>query len=247
MKLIEIPENCPACESKLVKVNDQLFCRSLSCPEQSLKKIEHFAKTLKIKGLGPATITSLGLESITDIYSLNISYMKEALGEKVSTKLMAEINNSLHSDFKTVLAAMSIPLIGGTASEKIAKYANSFEELNQSVCSEAGLGEKASYNLMSWIEREYKELDGLLPFVFSKTDKPEHEVLGTVCITGKLRSFKTKKEAAEALEAKGYQYVENLTKTVTFLVDEGSISSTKRTKADSYGIAIIADLETFLL
>lgn len=249
MKLIEIPNNCPACDSTLVKVNDQLFCRSLSCPAQSLKKIEHFAKTLKIKGLGQATILALSLESITDIYSLNIDYMKEALGEKIATKVKAEIDNSVHSDFKTVLSAMCIPLIGGTASSKISEYANGFEELNKEVCIQAKLGEKATANLLDWLEREYVELNGLLPFKFSEVSKPVSTInpeLGSVCITGKLKSFKTKKEAAEALQAKGYQYSENLTKTVAFLVDEGSISSTKRTKADSYGIAIITDLVTFL-
>jgi len=64
------PTNCPACSSILVWINDQLFCKQSDCSAQSTKKIEHFAKTLKIKGLGPATIEKLGLSDYHDIFSL---------------------------------------------------------------------------------------------------------------------------------------------------------------------------------
>ena len=56
MKKIEIPVNCPVCDSKLELVQDQLFCRNSSCDAQVQGKLEHFAKTMKIKGLGPRTI-----------------------------------------------------------------------------------------------------------------------------------------------------------------------------------------------
>ena len=46
------PTSCPTCASVLELVNDQLFCRNKLCPAQSAKRVEHFAKTLKIKGLG---------------------------------------------------------------------------------------------------------------------------------------------------------------------------------------------------
>ena len=64
------PTNCPACNSELEFVNDQLFCLEYSCSAKSAKRLEHFAKTLKIKGLGPSTIDRLGLFDYDDIYSL---------------------------------------------------------------------------------------------------------------------------------------------------------------------------------
>ena len=62
MQEIIIPTHCPACNSVLDIVNDQLFCRNPDCPAKSSKRIEHFAKTLKIKGLGKATIEKLDLQ-----------------------------------------------------------------------------------------------------------------------------------------------------------------------------------------
>ena len=65
------PTNCPACNSKLEFVNDQLFCLNDSCSAKSAKRIEHFAKTLKIKGLRPATIARLDVFDLHDLYSLS--------------------------------------------------------------------------------------------------------------------------------------------------------------------------------
>jgi len=68
----------------------------------------------------------------------------------------------------------------------------------------------------------------------------------TVCITGKLSSYKNKAEAYQALEAAGYKAVESVTKTTDYLVDEEDKASTKRKKAESLGIPIITNLNTFL-
>jgi NAD-dependent DNA ligase len=70
--------------------------------------------------------------------------------------------------------------------------------------------------------------------------------LKTVCITGKLVSYKTKAEAHRALELAGFKPVESVTKTTDFLVDEEDKGSTKRKKAESLGITIITNLNIFL-
>ncbi len=242
---IEIPDFCPCCEYPLELVNDQLFCRNSSCSAQLNKKLEHFCKTLGIKGFGPKTVEKLALTDITEIYYLEMSDVEEALGShKLATKLFEEIEKSKTSDLSTVLASFSIPLIGSTASEKIALVVAHIDELTQEKCKEAGLGEKATANLMNWFETEYQELKQFLPFSFRaekvQTNKP------TVCITGKLKSFKTKQEASNALEIAGYKVVESVTKTLNYLVDESGDGSSKRKKADNYNITIIEDLTNFL-
>jgi len=64
MQEILPPEVCPACDTLLVWENDQLFCTNTRCSGKTSKKIKHFAKTLKIKGLGPRTIEKLEITSI---------------------------------------------------------------------------------------------------------------------------------------------------------------------------------------
>ena len=96
MLQIQAPTNCPSCNSVLEWVNHILYCRNTLCGDQSSKKIEHFAKTLKIKGLGPAAITSLALESINDIYAISEYEIVNLLGsQKLGEKLFTEIENSI--------------------------------------------------------------------------------------------------------------------------------------------------------
>jgi NAD-dependent DNA ligase len=69
---------------------------------------------------------------------------------------------------------------------------------------------------------------------------------GVVCITGKLKSFKTKAEAGSALIGLGYIVKSSLTKDVTILVNESGIESAKTKQARDSGIEIITDLKSYL-
>ena len=78
-KQISPPTHCPTCSIELVWRNDQMFCENTACEGKTSKKVEHFAKTLRIKGLGPATVEKLQITSIFDIYELTLEIMIEAL------------------------------------------------------------------------------------------------------------------------------------------------------------------------
>jgi DNA ligase (NAD+) len=245
---IKIPTNCPCCDYILELVNDQLFCRNQACSAQLGKKLEHFCKTLGIKGMGAKTLEKLQLTDITEIYYLELDEIIESLGsEKIAVKLLDEINRSRNSDLATILPAFSIPLVGNTAAQKIAKVVNSVEDINTELCRKAGLGEKVTNNLISWLETDFVEMKEFLPFSFKASNKPVANVSAkSVCITGKLTSFKTKAEAAKALEQAGFKVTESVTKQTNYLVDEDNKGSTKRTKADELGITIIENLSQFL-
>lgn len=245
---IQIPTHCPCCNSKLEFVNDQLFCRNTACEAQLSKKLEQFAKVLGIKGLGPKSLEKLDLTDLTELFYLEVDEVARALGsEKVSEKLLAEVDKARNADLQTVLAAFSIPLIGETASKKICSVVNNVDEITEEKCKEAGLGEKATANLMNWLETEFLEMREYLPFSFKVTESRNRENAGeTVCITGKLTSFKTKSEAHKALELAGYKPVDAVTKSLKYLVDEANDNSSKRQKAEQYGITIIHNLIEFL-
>jgi NAD-dependent DNA ligase len=245
---IEIPKNCPCCNYTLELVNDQLFCRNGACSAQLNKKVEHFCKALGLKGFGTKTVEKLNLGDITEIFALDVELLTNQLGsEKVATKLYDEIERAKTADLATVLSSFSIPLIGQTASKKIATVVKSVDEINTETCRLAGLGEKATANLMSFIEIDLPEIRQFLPFSFTSEQETATTVSGeTVCITGKLKTFKTKALATAALTAAGYAVVESVTKTTNYLVDEDNKGSTKRTKAETLGITIINNLENFL-
>lgn len=242
---IQIPTTCPNCDYPLVRVNDQLFCKNMACSAQLNKKIEHFVKTLGIKGLGPKSIEKLELSDLTELFYLDFNVVACTLGEKIATKLLAEIESSKKASLATVIAAFSIPLIGNTAGTKLSKVVNNLDQLTTEKCKEAGLGEKATANLMEWFNTEYQELKEFLPFKFETqcSKLPEGEV---ICITGKLSSYKTKAEATTILTSLGYRVVDSVTKTTNYLVDEDNKNSSKRQKADEYLIPIITNLNDFI-
>jgi NAD-dependent DNA ligase len=61
-----------------------------------------------------------------------------------------------------------------------------------------------------------------------------------------LTSFKTKAEATKILEAAGLIVVESVTKTLKYLIDEEDKGSTKRKKAEEYGVTIVTNLKDFV-
>lgn len=248
MQPIQIPDECPVCSSKLELVNDQLFCRNKSCPAQLNKKLEQFVKVLKIKGLGPKSLEKLDLQDVTELFFLEKDDLVAALGsEKVADKLITEIENAKSADLATVLAAFSIPLLGETASTKIASVVKHIDEITTEACQQAGLGEKVTNNLLTWLNTEFREIREFLPFSFESASKQKVKADGdTVCVTGKLKSFKTKAEAYEVLQSAGYVVVESVTKATKYLVDEEGKASSKRKKAEEYGIVIIPNILEFL-
>ena len=245
MQTITPPNTCPSCGHSLEWENQLLYCRNPACGDQSSKKIEHFGKTLKIKGLGPATIESLVLESINDIYALSEFELIEGLAsQKLGKKLFLEIENSKKAPLNILLAAFSIRLIGKTASEKLSAVCESIHDINEDSCAEAGLGPKATESLLYWIKEEYPLLD--LPHSFA-FDKPVSRTSGgVVCISGKLKSFKTKAQASQALEQNGYTVKSSVTKDVTILINESGVESQKTQKARESGITIVENLLDFL-
>jgi NAD-dependent DNA ligase len=64
-----------------------------------------------------------------------------------------------------------------------------------------------------------------------------------VCITGKLKSYKTKEEAKSVLEELGYIVKDSLTKDVTILVNESGVESSKTKKARESGVTIVNKID----
>ena len=240
------PTNCPICSTILEWEKDQLFCYNPHCSGKTTKRIEHFAKTLKIKGLGPRTVEKLKIQTFFDLYELPLEMMIDAIqSEKLAVKLHREINASKKVDLIDLLPAFSIKLIGTTASQKVCEKVESLLDLNEKVCREAGLGPKATDNLLDWFYEEWTDGYDRLPFSWKTTvqKRTETETKGIVCITGKLKSYKTKAAAKQVLEKKGYLVKNSLTKDVTILVNESGVDSAKTQAALDRGVQIITNLK----
>jgi DNA ligase (NAD+) len=250
MPSIKAPTQCPSCSSVLVWSNHLVYCHNTACPAQTSKKVEHFAKTLKIKGLGPAAISKLGLTDIDEIYLLSEGGIAASLSsEKLAEKLYAEIQKSKEAPLNMLLPAFSIPLIGKTASDKLSRIVSNITDIDEDSCAAAGLGPKATESLLRWIHKDFYCFYDVLPFSFKFEQKvvvPVSTNKGVVCISGKLKSFKTKAEATSLLETLGFSVKGSLTKEVTILVNETGIESAKTQQARDKGLLIVTNLQNFI-
>jgi len=237
-KEIKIPKNCPSCYFELEQVNSQLFCRNSTCPAQSTKKVEAFVKKMRIKGLGPANINKMDFIHPLELYQTDLSKFKENLGDKIGNKIFQEIENSKITTFATFLSSLSIPLIGETASKKLATVANSFKDILTGV--DEPIGEKASSNLHYWILDNEDWIFELEPyFIFKEPIVRDEVYCGKVCITGKLKDFSNRTQAKEILEEHGYIVTSTVSSKTNYLVDEEGKQSSKRKKAESLEIPIV--------
>ena len=92
LKEITPPTQCPSCLGEVEWRNDMLYCINSSCGAKGDKIIQHFASSLRIKGLGPKTIAKLGLQSLDEIYTIDKDFVELKLGSKlISDKLLSEI------------------------------------------------------------------------------------------------------------------------------------------------------------
>jgi len=246
MTTITPPTNCPCCDSILELVNEQLFCRNTKCPAQWSKKLESFSSSLKIKGLGPSTISKLGVESLPELYELTVSDIQDRIkSEKLAEKLFDELQKSKSSKLVDILPAFSIPLIGRSASQKLCDTISHIEDISENSCTEAGIGPKASANMVNFMETEFypNRYKDTLPFNWNNKINKKKEVTGVVCISGKLKSYPTKAHATKVLEQYGFVVKSSLTKVCTHLINESGIESAKTETARDRGVIIISNIK----
>jgi NAD-dependent DNA ligase len=238
MKKVKIITNCPSCSEVLTRVKDQLFCKNSNCLASQSKKVLHFIKTMKIKGLGEKTVEKLNIETIEDIYNLTEEYIIKVMGDKIGPKLFKEIEFSKKTNVEKILPAFSIYLIGTAAAKKLYSVVSNIDDITFDICKQAGLGDVATKSLMTWIDSSYPEFKNL-PLTFeAKTQSTESRNI-KVCITGKLNDYRSRALASSYLESKGITVVSGVSKSLDYLICEDNKPSSKLSKAKSYNIPII--------
>ncbi|MDR1745203.1 MAG: NAD-dependent DNA ligase LigA, partial [Planctomycetota bacterium] len=174
-----IPTKCPSCghESDTTETvaDDRTivlrFCVNPRCPAMQYARIVHFASrdAMDVEGMGPSVVEwLLGhnlLQDVSGIYSLTRDQLmpmtkegrdrlaKGAGGEqtKVVDNLLAAIEASKGRGLSKVLFALTIPDIGETAAQLLAKRFKSMEALidaKEEDISGASMGESTSYRTL---------------------------------------------------------------------------------------------------
>lgn len=199
------------------------------------KALEHFIKTMDIKGLGPASVEKLNLLHPQDIYKMGEWHKLGANGAKVKE----EVERSKLKPYETVLAALGIPGVGKSTAKLIVTHIDSFVNLREiAYCNIKGVGPSTIDSILSWLEEnEDWVLDLPLNLIQEVTVAQTLGLAKKVCITGKLDM--TRDQLEEILIDKGYVVSKSVTKDCYALITAGDNSSSKYKKAVSQGIQII--------
>lgn len=201
----------------------------------SVKALEHFIKTLEIKGLGPANIEKMRLYHPSDLF---VKQDWSILGVNGS-KIEEELERAKTKSYEMVLAALGIPGVGKSVAKLIVTYIPSFYNLRDVQTKEIkGIGPATIKSIVEWLEDNEKWVQEL-PLQLIQTVQVASLLKSNkkVCITGKLDM--TRPELAEILEKQGFTVTNSVTNDCYALVSGGDTSSSKYTKAKSSGIQIV--------
>lgn len=266
---IAIPSTCPVCGGsiEIKQENDTiiLVCKNDNCKGKLLGKLAHFCSknAMNIEGLSEATLEKfIELDWLTcfeDIYhlSVNVSEMMEleGFGEKSVRKLLSAINASTNTTLDRFIYALSIPLIGRSASKTISKYFNGDFEYFYKECCMSGFdftvlddfGETMNESINEYLEENVFMIGQLSKYM--DFEKPQiassNNLTGKVfCITGSLNHFVNRDEAKEKIEAAGGKVSGSVSAKTSYLVNNDVDSTSgKNKKAKELGVPIISEEE----
>jgi DNA ligase (NAD+) len=202
----------------------------------SSKVLEHFIKTLDIKGLGPASVKKMGLTHPVDLFE---DQNWNLLGVN-GTKVQAEIERTKTKPYDLVLASLGMSGVGKRASKLILSKIPAFRNLRDiETVDIKGIGPSTIESVLSWLD-ENEEWVLTLPLQLEQNVTVE-EVVGTparkICITGKLDM--TRNQLGDILEKLGFKVTNTVTKDCYALITGGDTTSSKYKKANTMGISVI--------
>ena len=255
---LDIPTNCPSCNSDLLHFEDEVALRCINprCPAQIMEGLIHFASrdAMNITGLGPSVVEKLFsanlVKDVADIYCLKEEdfLLLEGVKEKSAAKLYKAIQASKENSAEKLLFGLGIRHVGSKASQLLLQHFHLIENLAQAdpeeVASIESLGGVIAKSLQTYFAtegseillRELKEAGVNLDYK-GQTVVADAALSGlTVVLTGKLERLK-RSEAKSKLESLGAKVTGSVSKK-TDLVVAGADAGSKLQKAQELGIEV---------
>ena len=255
---LDIPTNCPSCDSQLLHFEDEVALRCINprCPAQIMEGLIHFASrdAMNITGLGPSIVEKLFaanlVKDVADIYRLKEDdfLLLEGVKEKSASKLFQAIQASKENSAEKLLFGLGIRHVGSKASQLLLQHFHSIENLAQAdpeeVASIESLGNVIAQSLQTYFATEGSKilLDELKEAGVNLDYKGQTVVADaalsglTVVLTGKLERL-TRSEAKSKLESLGAKVTGSVSKK-TNLVVAGADAGSKLQKAQELGIEV---------
>jgi DNA ligase (NAD+) len=257
----EMPENCPECDSELVRLEEEvaLRCVNPKCPAQMKEAIIHFVSrnAMNIEGIGERVVEQLYMaelvRDVSDLYTLTREQLidLERMGEKSVSNLLTAIENSKENSLEKVLFGLGIRHVGEKAARILAEEFGTLEALMKADAEKLvtihEIGDKVAESITTYFANEdvlevLRKLErygvNLAYKGDSRQDVPtEGPFAGkTVVLTGKLYEM-TRGEAKKEIEALGGKVTGSVSKN-TDLVVAGEAAGSKLVRAEELEILV---------
>lgn len=262
--MVELPTNCPVCQSPVVMPEGEALARcsgGLYCSAQRIEAIRHFVsrKAMDIEGLGDRWVESLLylnlLNTVADIYHLHQHREKllsiDKMGEKSVQNLLDAIEKSKKTTLPRLIYALGIRGVGETTARLLAQQFQTFQALQSadidSLKKTPDVGEITAEWIYDFFQAEHNldvvaqlfDAGIVLESVIAPTRQPLNGESWVV--TGTLHSM-SRDDATQQLQALGAR-VSGSVSSKTKCVVTGEKAGSKLTKAESLGIAVMNETE----
>jgi DNA ligase (NAD+) len=260
----EMPSECPACGSRLVRPDDEVVwrCLNASCPARLRRSLLHFAsrRALNIEGLGEALVDQLvasGLVAdVAGLYALQADQLAalDRMGQKSAQKLLGQIARSRDAEFWRVLFGLGIRHVGERVAQSLAAAFGSLGALatatTDAMQAVRDIGPVAAAAVREYFDEPHNlalverlRAAGLRLESAAPPASGDLTLAGTTFVlTGTLAGM-TRDEAAQAVTSRGGRVAGSVSKKTTYVV-AGADAGGKLARARELGITVL-DEEAF--
>ncbi|MDN5708546.1 MAG: NAD-dependent DNA ligase LigA [Planococcus sp. (in: firmicutes)] len=257
----EMPTECPACASELVRIEGEvaLRCVNPKCPAQIVEGMIHFVSrnAMNIDGLGEKVIEQLyreGLiQDISDLYALTKEQLLELerMGDKSASNLIEAIEDSKSNSMERLLFGLGIRHVGERGARILSEHFGSMDQLKQANLEQLiaihEIGDKMADAVVTYFEKEevlalverLRERGVNLSYTGTivRVEEGANAFAGKkIVLTGKLENM-TRQEAGERIEALGGKLSGSVSKKTDLLI-AGEEAGSKLDKAQDLGVEV---------
>lgn len=257
------PENCPSCDTKLVRDEGGVYirCPNPACPAQLKERLRYYASrnAMDIEGLGDKLVDQLVDQKLVrtygDLYRLTPDQLLtlERMGKRSSEKLLAGIEASKDRGLARLLNALSIRHVGARVATVLADRFGSIDSLLDAdvdtLSSTNEIGPIIAASVHRYLHSDYgQETIGDLRSVgvVMESARPAGPVSRklegkTLVVTGTLEKY-SRDEIEELIARHGGRAASSVSKKTDYLV-VGADAGSKLDKARQLGVPILSETE----